>query len=474
MSSKNRTLGRRRFLRGTLVTGAGVTVGLPVLNIMLNENGTALAAEAPLPRRFGTFHWGNGILHEAWVPSQTGFDWELSDSLSPFETLNPALKEYMTLVTGTNHKPTNPGHIPARGLALSSSHNNTYVEAELGAGYRKQEMPEPSVDVIVREAWQGATGPSGRDSIHLSITEASPYHGNSSWLPGGYSYNQPEATPQALFNALFSSGFVTPPDPGGSANDLLAVTSQLEQSMLDAVMGDIAAMKSGLGYVDRIRLDDHLQGLRALESRIQQVGSPVDPIQCELPPEPGSGALTMKAKSELMNQLLATAITCDITRVFSYEWSANQSEYVYAELGISGGHHNDVSHELTNPARQEDKRKIMRLIMGAYAHLAELLRASPEGDGNVLDNTLMLATSEHANADKHDWRDHPFLLVGKAGGTIASGQHWRHPDPAGNSAAPEVLLTAVRAVGVQVQALGQADSTEGNRQATETISALEV
>ena len=108
-----------------------------------------------MPSRFATFYWGGGILHSAWVPSQTGMSWSLPYSLTPFEEVNPGLREYLTLVTGYSHKSASPGHIPARGISLSSSHNTTYVEADVGAGYRRHEHPEPTVDVLVSDAWQG-------------------------------------------------------------------------------------------------------------------------------------------------------------------------------------------------------------------------------------------------------------------------------------------------------------------------------
>jgi hypothetical protein len=107
------------------------------------------------------------------------------------------------------------------------------------------------------------------------------------------------------------------------------------------------------------------------------------------------------------------------------------------------------------------------------------LRQKTEGTGNVLDNTLILGTSEHANANQHNWTDHPFFLVGKAGGRIRAGQHYRHPNPGSNYDAPRVLLTAVRAVGVPLERLGQPEvkdsrgSTLPSRQVTESLSELE-
>jgi hypothetical protein len=164
----------------------------------------------------------------------------------------------------------------------------------------------------------------------------------------------------------------------------------------------------------------------------------------------------MRQKARAMSGLLAAALACDITRVFTYEWSTNQSEFVYSELGISGTHHNDVTHNMGPAEGQNNQREIIKLVMTALAGLADDLRKLPEAGGNVLDNTLILGTSEHANPNAHDYQDHPFVLVGKACGNIRAGMHHRHPG--GNQDAPNVLLTAVRAAGVPLEQLGQTDA----------------
>jgi hypothetical protein len=436
-------LGRRTFLRG-VAGGAAVAVGLPLLDIMLNENGTALADGGAVPSRFGTFYWGGGILHSAWVPSQTGMSWSLPYSLTPFEEVSPDLRDYLTLVTGYSHKHVNPGHIPARGVSLSSSHNTTYVEADLGAGYRRQEHPEATVDVLVSDAWQGQTA---RNALHVAITKASPYFGNISWRAGG-AKNDPTDSVTQLYNDLFSGS-----QGGGEDVDLLNRMTSLEDSMLSAVMEDTRQLQNRLGTSDKQRLEQHLDGLRSMEQRLQFL----EQAGCEGVSLPDDGS-TMRQKAQAMSELLAAALACDITRVFSYEWSTNQSEFVYSELGISGSHHNDVTHNMGSTAGQNSQREIIKLVITALAGLADELRKLPEAGGNVLDNTLILGTSEHANANSHNYKDHPFVLVGKACGNIRAGMHHRHAGEGSNEDAPDVLLTAVRAAGVPLEQLGQTDS----------------
>jgi len=436
------SLPRRSFLRGAL-GGASVSIALPIMDAMLNDRGDAFAAGTALPRRFGVFHWGCGIVHGAWVPKTTGTDYALSESLAGFA----AVKPYLTVITGTNHKGTSPGHIPARGVALSSSHDLTICQGNCVGTYRGQNHPEPSIDNLVAEAWKGQ---APFDLLAVSVCTGGPYLGNSSWKRGGTAYNRPEGSPTKLFDRLFSGALPQTPAPG-----VTAVSTALDKSVLDAVTADAKAIQLRVGSTDRRRLEQHLDGLRALERRLQDRQKIVSAAAaCAKPLRPASEGGSKEAKNRLMADLIATALACDLTRVVSYEWSANQSGASYDEIGAGGDHH-EISHGDFGKLQ-----KITGFIMKNLAYLAEALKGKAEGAGNVLDNSLILATSEHANPAAHNWRDHPLLFVGKAGGAIRSGIHWRHPSPGDNSDAPRVLLTAVRAVGVNAARLGQ-DTGEG-------------
>lgn len=453
------SLPRRKFLRGVLGGAATVGIGLPLLDIMLNDNGTALADGSELPKRFGVFYWGGGIVHSAWVPSSTGTGWTLPRTLEPFGDL----REYTSLITGTNHSNSSPGHIPARGLALSSSHDMDRSIEGVGT-YRGQRHPEPSIDALVAEAWSGATA---YDLLTVGICRKGPYKSNSSWGRGGSAYNRHEASPQALFDRIFSGPIEGPSEP--SDTGLLEATNAFERSMLDAVMDDVPQLNGRLGARDRARLEQHLEGLRALERRIMEIGIPGSD-SCLAPDRPvttdfgdGSANEQKEAKAQLFSQVLAHAMACDLTRVFSFEWSATQSEAVYWEVGISQEHH-QYNHD---NKQGEGMIQITQFIMQNFAYLAQTLKDMPEGDGNLLDNTLVLGTSEHANAGNHNYSDHPYLFVGGAG--MAGGVH--HRREGSNNDAPRCLLTAAHSVGVMLPSIGQGDS-DGPRVATEPFTEI--
>ncbi len=453
-------LTRRTFLRGTYGAGA-VCIGLPLLDAMLGPHGDALAGGQAMPQRFGIWYWGGGIVHSAWVPKGTGMEWETPYSLLPFDDL----KDYVTLVTGTNHTNSSPGHIPARGIVLSNSHDpDTSVE---GVGtWRGQNHPEPSADAIVADAFSGQ---SPFSSVEIGICRTGPYKSNSSWQAGGTTYNRHETVPSALFERLFS-------DPAQLPNpdySVLGTSRTLSSSMLDVVMEDVQALSEKVGATDRMRLEQHMEGLFEIEQRLQDFE-----LACEPPTPPidvdyrdGSTEEEKEAKASVMSDLLATALACDLTRVFSYEWSATQSTTHYWEKGIFQEHH-EYNHD--NPAGQ-GMMDITQFIMENFAGLARRLAELPEGAGNVLDNTLIVGTSEHAVSGAHNYTDHPFVMVGKAGGRIKAGQHWRHPSPDSNSDCPKAMLTAIRAVGVPLETYGQAGGPGGvaDRIVSESISELE-
>lgn len=454
-STQPQRMGRRVLLRGSLY-GAGVTVGLPLLDIMLDGNGERLAHGAPLPVRFGVFHWGGGIAHRYWTPTGTGFQWTAPNSTAPLAS--PTLKPYATIVTGFNHPGSSPGHIPARGIALSSSHDLTVCTGNCVGTFRGQNMPEPSLDALVAEQWGTMTK---FPLLAVRVCSAGPYRSNSSWQRGGTTYNRHEVEPGAVFNRIFGSGLPTR-DVGG----VLQVSTAHEKSMLDVIRQETEALKLKLGSTDRRRLDQHLDGIRALEQRLQVATKPEAATTttnvCTKPTLQGA-ASGKSQRAKMHAEVLAAALACDLTRVFSFEWSANQSEETYSEVGMNTPHH-EFTHQ---DSGGELHGKVIRFIMDHFAYLGDQLLAKKEGTSTVLDNTLVFGTSEHASAGGHNWSDHPLVFLGKAGGRFKAGQHLRQSG--GN--APKVLFSAVRAIGLNVTKVGQSGGESG-RVATDVIADL--
>jgi len=463
------SVSRRNFLRGML-GGSAISVSLPIFEYMLDSGGEAMASGDPIPKRFGVFYWGCGVRHETWVPNETGKDFELPPAFAEWDTKKfEHLKEYMTMVTGTSHAGSSPGHIPARGIALSSSHDMTINKSDNVGRYRGQNHPEPSIDVVVANEWEGKTP---YDHIAASISQQQPYKNNSSWQAGGRTYNRHEPDPRKLWNHLFSDKA----QERDAEQDLIERTNRLEKSALDAVLDGAKDLKKRLGARDRRRLEQHFAGIRDIEKRLQNDEDKLD--GCQIPNQPpdrdfgeGTRRENREPKNKIMADLVAQALACDLARVFSYEWSATQSNAIYWEVGADSEHHHEYSHLASRSGGKYRgiMQDIVRFIMKNFAVLADSLYQVPAADGSpLLDHTLILGTSEHADAGHHNYQDHPFVLVGK-GADIESNYHFRSDD--GSADAPKVLLSAVRSLGIDKKRIGQQDS-DGDRLAQDVFSEL--
>ena len=254
----------------------------------------------------------------------------------------------------------------------------------------------------------------------------------------------PEFNPQALFDRLFGS--FTPPD----ATD---PTNALRSRALDAVKDDAARLSRKLGVNDRRRLDAHLTGIAQLQREISAL-PPEITSSCTKPARPternvdANGNEPLEAVSHLMSDLLAMAFACDLTRVASFQLTGSVGYTVYDFLGITRGHH-DLSHEA---GERDNVHRTIHWNMQQFAYLCAKMKATEEGDGNVLDNSVWMATSDVAEGESHSSDDYPIVLAGKAGGFLKyPGVHHRGTNADNTS---DVLLTVMRSIGTGVTSVG--------------------
>lgn len=423
-------LDRRTMLRGML-GGATITVGLPALEVFLNAHGTAYADGVGLPRRFGTWFWGNGILPERWVPDGEGADYTLSPQLAPLENL----KSDITVVTGMDVKTGNAiphwsgpaGMLSGAPLIVKSGDDYTFSA--------------PSIDQVI-------AAEVGAETRFKSLEcGARPESGLS--YNGRDSKNPPESSPRALFDRIFTQGFRAPGD-----EPVVDPTLRLRRSVLDAVMTDISRVQPRLSAQDRMRLDQHLQGVRDLERRIQRLEEdPPNLESCALPQTPAEdypdvdGRPPLPEINAVMADLVALALACDQTRVFNYFYTYPVNNVLFP--GMPAGHHR-LTHD--EPGDQPQVDAIVTLIIEQLAVFLERLRAVPEGDGTLLDNCGVLCTSDTGFARTHSLSDYPIVLAGSACGALRTGIHYRSPSGENTS---KVLLTLVRAMGLRAASFGQ-------------------
>lgn len=405
---RNPSLGRRTLLRGML-GGSAVAVGLPLLEAMLDKSGTALAGGAPLPKRFISFMFGNGVQLDRFEPSVTGPGWELTDQLAPFA----ALKDYVTVCTGMRNPQTMPAISHHEGMAVFSGYNYT----PSNAGGFASDWGGPTIDQVIADIVAGRE-PTPIHSIQVGVTKFdSPVDNgttakalSASGTPGALTAKFPEKNPRTVWSTLF--GEIAAPKED----------KEIRIGVLDAVRADIAELDARLGQTDRQRLDAHLQNIAELEAKIAAL-----PPVCTFPAEPEhdnlepNGSEDLALTNQLMAQLIAHAFACDITRVASSLFCSVASESVFGGVGSIYTHHGH-SH-----ANDQGYHLNIVFIMQCLADLMQVLHDTPDIDGtSLLDSTIVFASSELAQGFTHAWQRQPIIIGGHGRGSLVHpGIHYQ-------------------------------------------------
>jgi Protein of unknown function (DUF1552) len=454
---------RRHALRG-MVGGIGVSMSLPVLEIMCNNNGTAFAQGAPLPTTFGIFFWGNGIHPGSqWTPSGTGDGnaWQLPPNLQDFANL----KDYMTLVTGLDMMDAQfKGHGWGVCYVLAGGDGST---CNITADISKSQyggLPEtsrgtqwqPTIDQIIAKAIHNGepyksleTGILKYVGINMGTASLNLAHiGPNQPLP-------PERDPAKLFNTLFGMG-----TPMGLP---MEISNQLRRSVLDAVLNDAKRLQMSVGSADSKRIDAHMESVRALEMRIPTGGVVTPPPVCQTGPAPTEKAANVDlakvtATSKAMNKLIALALSCNQTRVYSHLWSGARDDTHYPIIQLDSEHHS-LTHD-PNSASQDKATKIEGYIMSQYADLAQVLKDTPMGASNLLENTIIYGISDVAEPQSHVHKNYHIVLMGHAGGKIKGNRHYRKT----GRKVTELMLTLQKVMGMNVSSFGSWDKTSTTMQ----------
>jgi hypothetical protein len=468
---------RRHALRGAL-SGIGVAMWLPVLDIMCNENGTAFAQGAPLPTTFGVFFWGNGI-HPGplWTPTSTGDGnaWQLPPNLQDFADL----KDAMTLVTGVDMM---DGVFKGHGwgivyvLAGGDGSPCTVISDIFKSPYGG--LPEtaqgtqwqPTIDQIIADAIHTTEPYKSLETGVLKYTGQN--MGTASLNLAHRGPNMPltpARDPATLFNNLFSKG-VPPTMGGGMTPAPTDISNKLRRSVLDAVLADATRLQMGLGSADAKRIDAHMESVRALEQRIPTTAGGANPpptgAGCTTPATPTAPAANLDltkvtATSQALNKLIATALACNMTRVYSHLWSGGRDDNHYPIIQLDTEHHTLTHADGPTGPSNLKAATIEKYIMGQYADLARNLKGIPMGAGTLLDNTVIYGISDVGEPSGHLMKNYHIVLMGHAGNKIKGNRHFGPPGSGTSTSrrVTELMLTLQQVMGLKVTSYGTWDKT---------------
>jgi hypothetical protein len=430
-----RALPRRTFLRAM-----GSVVALPVLDAMV----PALSAQSLKPTpRLGFIYVANGVIQNQWTPATTGAGFELTPLLQPFANV----RDQINVLTGLSH------------LQADTFGDGTGDHPRASAvwltGVHAYDRAQPGVEVkLATTADQLAAATIGRTSripsLELSVDQPTQggcdsgdcfYVNTVSWR-NETTPNPTESHPRIVFERLFGDG-------GSAAARQARIRS--EGSILDSVREEAARVASSLGAGDKGKLREYLDSVREVEQRIQH--SEGQPAQIEVPERPTDIPESFDAHTKLMLDLQALAFRADITRVFSMVMSRELSSKTFAAIGVPEQHH-AVSHHRNDPELIAKKARIDLYQAQLCAYFLEKLQAAPDGDGTLLDHSLILYGGGMGDGNLHRHADLPCLMAGRLGGAFKTGHHVRYTL---NTPMSNLLLTILDKVGVRLDKLG--DST---------------
>jgi Protein of unknown function (DUF1552) len=436
MFISKRCLPRRTFLRGI---GAAVT--LPLLDSMLPAQTPVSRTAAKALPRLGFVYVPHGAIMDQWTPKAEGADFEITRILKPLEPF----RNQLNIVSGLGHRAADSTAVhslsPTTWLSGVRPKPTQGVDAyagvtadQIAAEQIGQDTVLPSMELAI-EDHSGLIGACDRDYGCIYMNTLS-WRTPTTPLPM-------EINPRKIFERMFGSG--------GSAADRAARTQE-DRSILDAITHQAADLQRNLGVQDRSTVSDYLENIREIERRIQKASQQVS-TDVALPEEPAGIPFSYEQHVSIMFDLLALAWQTDITRVFTFMMAREVSNRTYPQVGVPDGHH-ATSHHQNRPEKIEKLVKIQNYHLTLFAKFIDKLRQTPDGDGSLLDHSVILYGSNMSNSNAHNHFPLPNLVLGGGAGRLKGGRHLRYAD---HTPMTNLLVTLLDKTGVREETLG--DST---------------
>ena len=436
--------------RRTVLRGLGTAVALPLLDSMVPAM-TALAQTAARPKpRLGVVYVPHGAVMDNWTPAVEGRGFEFTPILQPLEPF----RDRLLVLTGMDHKPAaqlpgDPagGHGRITGAFLTGVHAKPTEGADFEAG--------TSMDQIAA-AQLGQQTQLGSLEVGVSLPDfgGACDAGFSCAYVSTLSWSTPttplpmESKPRAVFERLFGDGTTT--DPAARRE-----RRARDRSILDAVTDKVARLEHGLGAADRAKLGDYLAAVRDIERRIERAEADADR---ELPvvDRPAAGEPdSFEEHVKVLFDLQVLAYQADLTRIISFLMTPELTAQTYPQIGVPDPHH-ALSHHENNPESLAKLVKLGGYHTGLFAYYLDKLRATPDGDGSLLDQVMILYGSGMSNSNLHNIQNLPILVAGGGAGRIDGGRHVRYAE---GTPLANLFMALLAKMDVPVEQFGDSTAT---------------
>lgn len=434
-------IGKKHLSRRTLLRGAGVSVALPFLDAMLPAQSPIRGSAAAPPPRFSFIYVPHGMIMDEFTPASEGTDFEITDILTPLAPF----RDRLTIVSGLEAKPAGDGsagdHMRSAAAFLSgtppqkNAGQNAYLAATIDQVIAQKigrDSPLASLEVGIEDTGYAGICDDGFSCSYLNtISWAAPQKP----LPM-------ERNPRVVMERLFGDG---------STPEERIRQREENGSILDSVMHEATRLRTSIGAGDRSRLDQYLEEIREIERRLQAAAKSTADL--DVPDAPAGLPQTWDEHAKLMYDLQALAFMSDITRVSTFMYSKDKINRTFPASGSKKGFH-AASHTSGNPAAKKEFAQINRYHLDVLAYFVKKLQAMPDGDGTLLDHSMIMLGSTMSNGDVHDHAPLPITIVGGASGQLKRGRHVRYPQ---HTPLSNLLLTVLNKAGIPRESFG--DST---------------
>ncbi|MDQ2639470.1 MAG: DUF1552 domain-containing protein [Pseudomonadota bacterium] len=417
-------LTKKYLSRRTVLKGAGAAIALPLLDAMIPAH-TALAQTAAAPRtRLGFVYFPHGAVQKFWTPEGTGRNFKFSPILKPLEPM----RDYVTVVTNLRNKPgesTNPhGIIESTWLTCKSPDDRTSTGPTVGM----------SIDQV-------AAKEIGQDTPLTTLDVCGEPGGSVNFRQGGQGLPL-EGNPRKVFFTMFGAG-----DSNADRMARLEFTG----SILDYTQEATKSLSGKLGASDRALINDYLESVREVESRVQKLMAKADSLG-NLPDAPIGAPDDFGELLDIQFEMIALAFQTGQTRIASMRMMREATMRTFPSVNVDEAFH-PLSHHGEDSDKHEKLVRVQAYQTERFTRFIKRLSEIKEGNGNLLDNSIILFGSNMANSDLHNNNPLPQLLAGKGGG-IKGGQHLAMPKDTPHA---NILLTMAQRAGVKLESFG--DST---------------
>lgn len=432
--------------RRTFLSGVGAALSLPVLEIMTpaQKLQAALPGTSKYPTRMAYVFVPNGVIMPSWTPEGKGADYKMSETLSHLKHL----RDDITVISGLaqdNGRAKGDGagdHARCASTYLTGAHPVKTSGANIAVGVSVDQVAAQQVGYLTRLPSLELGIERGKNAGSCDSGYSCAYSSNVSWK-SATTPTAKETVPRLAFERMFGSG-----DEAGRERRL-----KERKSILDVVQADADRLKRKLGKTDRRKLDEYFSSVREIEQRIERIENApkIAPPEMNLPE---GVPKDLQAHIRLMFDLLVVAFQTDATRVATFMLANAGSNRSYPMVGVSEGHHS-LSHHRNKQDWIDKITKIDGFLIDQYAYFLERLKATPEGDGNLLDHSMIVYGSGLSDGNRHQHDDLPIVLAGRGGGTIKPGRHLKYEveTPMNN-----LFLSMLDRVGAKVDSIGDSTS----------------